>query len=511
MKSFIRVKVINGRRYAYEVTPYYDKESKKIRQRSRYLGKYEDGEIKRVRTRLPRRALAYGEFLPFMKILEELRITEMLQGLLPEHKANTLLVLALNRATSPVAMSNVKTWYEGTYLPRLYGDLPLSSQSLSEFLKRIGGSRLPMDFSQSLIRRVGDGSPLLYDITSLSSSSRLIDLLEHGYNRDLSGHPQLNLSLVTHKDQGIPLLYDVHPGSIMDVSTLRNTMAKIDALGLEDPTLILDKGFFSATNIADLVEAGYSFILPASYASKEVKSLALRLRREIEKPTYLRVYEGKTLFVREISLELDRVKVDGFLFYDLGREKEEKALFYHRLHEVVERLRSRVLRPWEKPGKVFEDVSRGLSSYLGWKAEDGRFRVEVKDKAVSQRVNRMGVTVVLCRGGYGWRTVLGWLGEKDVIEKMFMRARNDLEAVPLRAHKTEVALGLIFIAFLSLILRSRLGSLLRETGLADDYSVPSLLLELGKIKKVELSDGSHITTEITKKHRKILKKLELNV
>ena len=358
---------------------------------------------------------------------------------------------------------------------------------------------------------VGDGSPLLYDITSLSSSSKLIDLLEYGYNRDGPALPQLNLGLVAHGEKGIPLFFDVYPGSIVDVSTLRNTIRKINAFGLKDPTLILDRGFFSATNIADLLESDYRFILPASFASREVKSLVLGLRRSVERPEYLRVYEGKTLFVREIRLDLGEVEVEGFLFYDLKREKDEKMLFYQRLHDVVERLKRRVLRPWEKPGKVFEDISGNLSGYLGWKVEEGRFQVDVKDKAVAQRVNRMGAEVVLCRGGYDWREVLGWLREKDVVEKMFMRVKNDLEGVPLRAHKTEVALGLIFVTFLSLILRSRLVSLLRETGLADNYSVPSLLLELGKIKKVELSDGTTITTEVTKKQKDILKKLDLAI
>lgn len=510
MKRFVRIKVINGKQYAYEITPYYDKKTKTIRQKSKYLGKYEDGKVKRVKMKLPRRAFDYGEFLPFMRILDELPIASILESLLPEDKANTILTLALNRVVSPVAMSNVKTWYEGTYLPKLYGELPLSSQSLSEFLKRIGESSLPLDFSERLIKAIGDGSPLLYDITSLSSASRLMDILEYGYNRDLLSLPQLNLSLVAHRNLGIPLFFDVYPGSVVDVSTLRNTIKKMDGFGLKNPTLILDRGLFSMTNILELVEHGYDFILPASFAAKNVRSLVLKLRREIERPEHLKMYEGKTLFVKEIKLH-HGAEVDGFLFYDLKREQEEKSLFYQRLHSAVERLKSRTLRLWENPGKVFEDISGNLSGYLRWKARDGRFQVEVKNKAVAQRVNRMGISVVLCRGGYGWNEVLGWVREKDIIEKMFMRVKNDLEAVPLRAHKTEVALGLIFITFLSLILRSRLTSLLRETGLAKDYSIPSLLLELGKIKKVELSDGSLITTEVTKKQREILQKLDLSI
>ena len=147
--------MINGRRYAYEITPYYDKESKRIRQRSRYLGRYVAGEIKRARMKLPRRVFDYGEFLPFMKILEELWISKILHSLLHREKADIILVLALNRAVNLVALCNLRTWYQGTYLFTLYDELPLSSQALSEFLGRIGESSLAMEFSERFIKAVG--------------------------------------------------------------------------------------------------------------------------------------------------------------------------------------------------------------------------------------------------------------------------------------------------------------------------------------------------------------------
>ena len=52
MKSFIRVKKINGQEYLYEITPYYDKEKKQIRQKSKYLGKNVNGVPIRVRRRI---------------------------------------------------------------------------------------------------------------------------------------------------------------------------------------------------------------------------------------------------------------------------------------------------------------------------------------------------------------------------------------------------------------------------------------------------------------------------
>ena len=497
--------------YAYEITSSYDKRIKNTRYAKRYLGTYENGQIVRKKTALPKRSLDYGEIVPFIQIIEALPVRKILDTFLPKNKVETLLTLAINRLVHPVAMNNIQTWYQGTYLTKLYGDLPLASQTLSNFLAQIGDSSLHMDFSGQFIKEYGNGQSLLYDITSLSSTSTLIDLLEFGYNRDNDFLPQMNLSLIANKDLGVPLFYDVYPGSIVDVTTLKNTILKLNAFGLTNPTMILDRGFFSATNIVELLDHPYDFILPATFALKAVKTLVSRESHRIEKPECLQKYNGDPLFVKDVQLDVGDRHVDGFLFYDLGREKDQKTTFYNHLHQVVELLEKRFLRSWEKPGKVFDDISGKFGSYLRWKVHDGRFQITVRAKSVAQRVNRMGFTVILYRGGYYWEDVLGWYRERDMIEKMFRMLKRDLEATPLRVQKTETARGWLFVTFLALILRTRLMNLMTKCGLIGNYSLSSLLLELQKLKMIELADGSSMITERTKKQKDIIKNLELKV
>jgi len=507
MKKFTRIIERNGRKYAYEITPYYDPKTKNTKQKSKYLGVYEDGKIVRKRSRIPRTVFDYGDIIPFLAIIKQMHLDEILRSHLPERHADAILALAINRVVRPVSACNIKMWYEGTCLQKIFGDLPLSSQSLSRFMETIGESTIPREFSQQLIDNVGDGEALFYDITSLSSSSKLMDMLEFGYNRDSGGLPQLNLSIVAHRDLGIPLWFDVYPGSVVDVSTLKNTVRTLAAFGLSRSTLIMDRGFFSETNLNDLIEEDLDFIIPASFSSKEIKSLVSKTRKTIENPGYLHVFKGKTLFVRPIKFSVEKGNVDGFVYYDMKREQEEKNRFYTQLHETAERLKKRKLRTWERPSKVFENIARQFSKYLSWKAVNGRFEVRVKTKAISQTLNRMGFTVILYRGNYEWEDVLTWTRERDVIEKMFLSLKSDIEIEPMRVHKTEVAKGWIFVTFISLILRCRLSKMLVETELVKNYSIPSLLLALSRVKEVELSDDAMMITEIPKKQRLILEKL----
>lgn len=504
MKKFTRIKEKGSRQYAYEITPYYDPETKNTKQKSKYLGVYKDGEIKRVRTKMPIGAFDYGEFVPLIRIIEELGIEDKLGSILAERQVYTILTLALNRVIHPVSACNIRTWYERTYLSKVFGDIPISSQSLSEFMGAIGESTVPMDFSEQLINTVGAGDPLLYDITSLSSSSKLMDILEWGHNKDGDGLPQLNLSIIANKDLGIPLSFDVYPGSIVDVSTLKNTTKKMKSFGVKNPTMILDRGFFSETNLNDLIDYKASFVIPGSYANNKIKSIVATSREHIENPKYLKKFSGNVIFVKPSKLKMKRRSVDAYVFYDLAREKDDKTKFYNRLHDVEERLKKRKLRPYEKAGMVFHDIANDFSKYFTFRVKDGRFvDVKMKPKTIARRVNRMGFTVILYNGKFRWDEVMTWTKERDVIEKMFLQLKSDLNAKPMRAHKTEVAKGWIFVGFIALILRCRLSKLMIEKDLIKKYSIPSLMLTLSRLKQIELSDGSLMLTEVTKKQRDI--------
>jgi len=45
----------------------------------------------------------------------------------------------------------------------------------------------------------------------------------------------------------------------------------------------MDRGFFSDGNLADLVDSGYDFIVPASFSNKRVKSMVLEMKKDIER------------------------------------------------------------------------------------------------------------------------------------------------------------------------------------------------------------------------------------
>ena len=229
----------------------------------------------------------------------------------------------------------------------------------------------------------------------------------------------MNLSLIVDKDLGIPLMYDVYPGSIVDVSTLKNTIKKIKSQGVRDYTLIMDRGFFSTSNIEELVSSNLSFIIPPASTLKSVKEAISAIHSSIDDPQYLKLHQKEPLFVMPVNINIGEICLKGYAYYDQKREQQERNSLYKRLYDLMERLKSVNLKPWMNPGEVFREIARKDAKFIEWRTIDGKFEVALRKNAVSQAINKLGKFILLYRGQFSWEECLSLYRGKDMVEKGF--------------------------------------------------------------------------------------------
>ena len=522
MQPTRRIKVKNGIEYWYEETPYYDKEKKQIRHRSKYLGRNVDGQPVRMRSapdevkeKTKKKTVAikssfdYGSIFVLQSIMEELNLDHYLYALLPPSEVSMVRALAFNRIIRPTAMKNVDSWYEGTSLALESPQISLTSQRVSELLGRLGESNIPDRFMSQLIEGTGTKNTLIYDITSLSSYSQLINLLEYGYNRDGESLPQINLSLILDKDRGIPVMYDIFPGSISDVSTLSGTLKKIKAHGIENYVAVMDRGFFSLSNLRELMTNKISFIMAARLQLNDLKHLLTEAQKDLNDVKYLHKFNKDPIFAKPISYNIDSLEVHGYVYYDPKLEQTEKQTLLSRLYDIREELLKVRLNKNSNSYVILKDKAKGFGNFFDWHVIDNRFDVAIKQNAVAQRMNKMGKYIIFYSGDFDEMKCLSLYRERDEIEKSFKALKSEIDILPLNTHSDKTSRGFIFIAFLSLIIRSRLINMMREAKLLDKYSVELLLLQLEKFRKISLADGQIIDTEMTKKQREIIQALNL--
>jgi transposase len=142
-------------------------------------------------------------------------------------------------------------------LPELLELAPFGEKEASAVLNRIGGQ--PDKMLQYMKMFVGAGEHILMDATNVLSYSRQIDLAKKGYSNPLNFDPQYNLMYLYSVDTRMPVYYKLLPGNIREVKAFKNSLLEA---GLQNATLIADKGFYSKANIDLLTTEQLQFILP---------------------------------------------------------------------------------------------------------------------------------------------------------------------------------------------------------------------------------------------------------
>jgi len=101
----------------------------------------------------------------------------------------------------------------------------------------------------------------LYDVTSSYLEGDQNELGEFGYNRDgKKGKKQIVIGLLTD-EFGRPISVEVFEGNTQDIKTFKSQIEKLTTrFGIEEVTLVGDRGMVKSTQIADLAEHHFHYI-----------------------------------------------------------------------------------------------------------------------------------------------------------------------------------------------------------------------------------------------------------
>ena len=264
---------------------------------------------------------------------------EMLQRYLTEDECNRVIALAISKIVRPLPQNSISTWYDGTYLSVVM-PAKLSSQRNSELMEKIGSSDMYRRFSLDLIRKLNPESSLFYDITSIPSYS-IAPIFEYGRAKDHDELEQVNFSMLMEKRRGIPLYYELYPGSMPDIVTLRRTIEYLSPR-IGEMEIVLDRCFFSVDNLRLI--SSMKYVIAASIVRKEVKAIFSRAARTVDRADNVIMYDGNPIFCQKVSFLMDELDLTGYFYHDPKREAEERLDFHRRLkekREMIERMQVR--------------------------------------------------------------------------------------------------------------------------------------------------------------------------
>jgi transposase len=506
MASIIRV-VKKDQVYLYESKSYWDKAKKAPRTKMVYLGK-EDPATKEIVPPggkwSPKASRDFGNSFLLEKVSSHIGLTEILKSAFPDEWEKLLSCVFFEVSESkPLYLCG--TWLENTYTGMLNG---LPSQRISELLKSVG-ENLParLEFSRQWTEQRGEDEFVVFDITSISSYSKLIESVEWGYNRDKEKLPQINFGMVFGQPSLLPIFYTLYQGSIHDVSTLKNILEFLSDFKLKNVTFLLDKGFFSTENLIGMRKKGLQFITPLPFTVNQAQELIEKHENNIiDVSNALRVNK-QILYCVKDKITLETYHLSAYVYFDKRKRLEGEERLIERIIEAEEKVEDRHFQDREAVGNYLSQHAADLEKFFEIRKFKGSFVLKRNKAHIDKTIKQMGYVIILSSRSMNPRQIALLYRNKDCVEKCFDNMKNEMRANRLRVHSAASMEGRLFITFMSLILSSWIHTAMREKDLSNKYTFEKIMYELKKLKMIELQNQRKVLTELSKTQSDLFKKL----
>jgi transposase len=506
-----------GAVYAYKVESYWDKKKKAPRNKQTCLGRVdpETGEIipsKRNRKVIERASVAVGvtassrvagPHLLFEQISRKFQLDKLFANCFGED-AKLIQSLVYFIAQKGVPLSRAQSWSSACLHPF---DDPIASQRVSDLLRRLSEDAR-QHFLSLWLEQTLEKECLFYDITSVSSYSRSNEYARYGYNRDGDSLEQINLAMLFGQSNNLPVYYRRMPGNISDVATLKTTMKSLDYLGADCMHLVLDRGFYSSSNIDELYRRNHKFTIAAPIGRKWVEKIIDKHYESIAAPqNYLTVNHDEALYT---ATELYRWRGNNHrLYLHIYYNAEQAASSFDAFTRKLLALKTEL-----ETGKTIKKHEELYERYFNIKETPKRGRkIEFNDTAIQKHRKRYsGFFCIISNKIKSSEEALRVYRAKDAVENCFDDLKNHLDMKRLRVHSASAMDSRLFIQFLALIYVSAIRNTTRNNDKLKYLTVRETIEEMETLTQIKYSNRyGQVFTETTPLQREIMNAFDVKL
>lgn len=475
-----------------------------------YLKYFPDEDLPEVNERTKRSScLRIGSWLVIRKIIQEYKFVDILEKYIRKKDIGLVLDLA---AYSIISESNANQYYpDYAYNHPLFSDhMHIYSDSRVSDLLQSMTAEMSAGFLNdwNAERDHREKIYISYDSTNKNCQAGDIEIAEYGHAKVDTGAPIFNYAVAYDTTNREPLFYEEYPGSVNDVSQLEFMLDKAAGYGYKKVGFILDRGYFSRSNIKHLDSYGYSFIIMVKGMNSLVNSLILKNKGTFENKWAKHIDEfdvyGTT--IKRKLYESDSKDRYFHLYHSSSREGNERALLAKKLRHMKAYLKKHTNEA-ARFGAGFQHYYR-----LHYNDENGVFLFpEDRTDVIEMENSLSGYFCIITSEHMTAKEALLLYKNRDASEKLFRGDKSYLGDKSLRIYGDSAAESKIFIEFLALIIRNRIYNCLKEEWIKLEkrpnyMTVPAAIKELEKIEMVRLTDNKYrLDHAVTATQKTILK------
>lgn len=501
MKPFVRTKVIKGKEYLYEVTPYFDQDTGKWRQKTRYLGKNVDGEpVKKDRGGKAGQIYDFGEYLPAYWAVKEYHILESLLSICSPDEAASVVLLAVNRLLFPCPPKNLNTWLEGTYLSKLIPNADFEEEALMPMLQKISDRPVAELFSQmfSSVNDLTDQRVLftlrLHDITEL--------MREKG-----SG---LYSEEMLERELGVRIQYDPIKQILAGFeafqfqrAVIEDTIERVSSGKIPGGVIVPHWDYLSPSLMLRFIHAGCPFITRTDASYGPVSPHVLAWGEQMDHPANIRYYHGEACYVRPFSVKFGKISVPGYILHDIKKEQADRLAFHKNLQSV----RDLIQETKGYPGTIQDLLNEAAGPFRRFfiieeKNDASHIRFDQEEMGIA--IKKFGRSCVLYQGNFTWEECFSLADLRGTLEQEMSQYISQLER-DFRGYRIDrIRKGIFFICFLTMLIRSLIVNRLKVAQIPDVTTFESLITELRPIHIVKSYQPSVSPSRLSRKQKSII-------
>ena len=517
-----------GVTYAYENEPYWDKEKQQSRAKRKPLGKLNPETGKIVPTRgykknrdaeeattpkpgpIPMTKVQrsfYGATYLLDRIGDITGVEADLKQCFPHTYKQILSIAYFLILEEGSALSRFSHW-QRLHIHPYGGDIP--SQRSSELFQSIDEAERVAFFERQGRRRI-EKEYWAFDITTISSYSEVLKQVKSGKNKEHDRLPQINLALLFGEQSGLPFYYRKLPGNISDVKTLRQLMYEFNVMGYKKVNVILDRGFYSKSNVDALYKNHQKFVVGVKLSLKYVKAVLEEERENLKRWSTLQTQFGAYGICRTIEWDYEQERPYK------GDILKEKRRAYLLLFYNPEKAARDLVESNEYLTKLYNDLISG--DLRDYRAKDYKkyFRVtetpkrgrkiEPREDVIDERGRNHGYFALLSNEVKDPYEALSLYRSKDIVEKAFGNLKERLNFRRMQVSSELSLNGKLFVEFIALIYLSYVKKAMLDAKLFDKWTLQGLLDELDTIELFEAPGHGRVLGEVTDKQAKVYQAL----
>ena len=451
----------------------------------------------------------YGATYLFECIGDDIGVVEDLKICFPDNYCQILSIAYYLILEDKSSLSRFTHWAAIHRHP--YGDA-IPSQRSSELFASITEEAKQRFFQLQGKRRL-EKEFLAYDTTSVSSYSKCLRQVRYGKNKDHEHLPQINLALLSGQQSRLPFYYRKLAGNIPDVRTLKKLLADMNTLGYKKIKVVLDRGFYSASNINDLYKHHMKFLIGAKLSPKVVESHLDTVRDKMQNWTYYsqdyQLYSYSLPitwnYVQDRPNKGDSIKANRrmylHLYYSPERALENEMAFNNRMTDLQKELESDQRHPAHEKqyAKYFEAKTTPVRGT----------QVVAIEESMADAKRNFGYFTLLSNEVKDAITALEIYRNKDLVEKAFDNLKDRLSLRRVAVSSEKSLDGKLFVQFIALIFLSCITKKMQTTNLFKKYTLQEVLDEFDMIECFEVPGQRLQVGETTKRQMALYTKLDV--